>query len=367
MFCRFKYSIVLLLFLILSTHFGLPAFARQSCEKVRLDVGTASVSRLPVLDQGQEGLCYAYTATQLIDAWRFSHGDNKIDYLTSPVYGGALYARDFKKAEEIGDIHREIEQLNCESISSINGPNKCTEKLINLIGLSISKSKYTDLSGGYTDFVIASLRKNKSACDSHDLFGRNGQKEYTQLIHPLMKFISRSSEEGGSAVENFEKVNCSLRKTIPNFIGDIQKIVKSDKNTNDILIQFFDKVCERRVDLSHIPKEQSLLLEPQNRTTAKNKIASLLSLKNPQPIGIEYCSGVLFDKKECGKHASMIVGREMRNGKCSYLIRNSWGKKCRFKSDFENLKYAHECDQNGQIWIPEDVLLERTDKLVWLE
>lgn len=50
----------------------------------RMDQSGGSMSRVPVMDQGDLGICYSYSATQMVDAYRFSHGDNS-EVLTSSI------------------------------------------------------------------------------------------------------------------------------------------------------------------------------------------------------------------------------------------------------------------------------------------
>jgi hypothetical protein len=74
--------------------------------------------------------------------------------------------------------------------------------------------------------------------------------------------------------------------------------------------------------------------------------------KNPGPFAVEYCAGVLYDGDHlirnrvfhqdleylndekaqlenftdaCSFHASVVVGQQLRHGRCEFLIRNSWG------------------------------------------
>ena len=49
------------------------------------------------------------------------------------------------------------------------------------------------------------------------------------------------------------------------------------------------------------------------------------------------------------KHASVIVGREMRGGQCYYKLRNSWGPNCHYENP--DFKQGADCDK-GYLWIP---------------
>ncbi len=70
--------------------------------------------------------------------------------------------------------------------------------------------------------------------------------------------------------------------------------------------------------------------------------------------GIGYSSSVLKNPApppNRGGHMSTIVGRRMRNGKCEYLLRNSWGRNCG--------GYIYPCEE-GNIWVPKERLKEAT-------
>jgi hypothetical protein len=115
--------------------------------------------------------------------------------------------------------------------------------------------------------------------------------------------------------------------------------------------------------------------------TQVKKINHLLGKANAQPISIGYCSrilkkigyqGMLSDGNGCketsrdGNHASVIVGRAMRNGKCHFLVRNSWGSGCGSYPErprtSRGCQSGFPCDpgacENGEVWIEARSLLE---------
>lgn len=65
-------------------------------------------------------------------------------------------------------------------------------------------------------------------------------------------------------------------------------------------------------------------------------------------VTISYSSDVLKHPQpppNKGGHVSSVVGRRMREGKCEYLVRNSWGRGCG--------GYIYPCEE-GNIWVPEE-------------
>ncbi len=111
-------------------------------------------------------------------------------------------------------------------------------------------------------------------------------------------------------------------------------------------------------------------LKCETREVARSEMISELdhqldSFK--RPVGISYCSRMLTDKNaagidyynkprknNCGPHASVVIGKKAdNNGKCMYLIRNSWGR---------SYKYPWETS-NGDIWVSESAMMMNVFKL----
>jgi hypothetical protein len=90
-------------------------------------------------------------------------------------------------------------------------------------------------------------------------------------------------------------------------------------------------------------------------------------------IAISYCSNVVrnrnfrglnknrtyFSNEKCGNHASIIVGKRARGGRCQFLVRNTAGNNC---------GYDWECEKNIQgkeegFWIDAEALVDNIYKL----
>ena len=91
-----------LLFLCGSIDAHADSIKESDCGKVRLDEAGGSMEHVPVTDQGDLGICYAHAASELVDAYRFSHeppkGDQEHDFLTNPLAAALLYAELEKSA-----------------------------------------------------------------------------------------------------------------------------------------------------------------------------------------------------------------------------------------------------------------------------
>src|SRR5262245_59927593 len=70
------------------------AFAEVT-QEFRLDK-TPAMEKIPVMNQADTNICASYATAQMIDAYRFSHGDKNFDHISSPVRtaaGGATLER----------------------------------------------------------------------------------------------------------------------------------------------------------------------------------------------------------------------------------------------------------------------------------
>ena len=72
------------------------------------------------------------------------------------------------------------------------------------------------------------------------------------------------------------------------------------------------------------------------------------SISKGEPAGIGYNYNQLNGEEGMGGHASLVVGRRSNpdNGKCEYLLRNSWGKNCE-QREGDGLTCHKNCDSSG--------------------
>jgi hypothetical protein len=66
-------------------------------------------------------------------------------------------------------------------------------------------------------------------------------------------------------------------------------------------------------------------------------------------------------ERDCGGHASLIIGKRCLNGKFQYLVRNTWGQDCDGYSNTEG-NGSMECEAaTSSIWIDEDIVINNTE------
>jgi len=284
------------------------------------------MEKIPVMDQGPTPTCYAHSASQLIDAFRFSHGDRNYSHLTSPLVTAVYYATARK-----------------------------------------NKSYNT----GFTDVAIAEILR-RGSCSEQAIETQFHVEEFRNFFEDIFpKFESRSllrhSEECYSAQPRVLDSSVEL-------IGFLDK----DRRLA-YLERVFKEICKNRS--LQIPKSNGIPIEvavvegkaPNWRTIFKKTFARELKDNRSQPLEISYCSDVLynpmisiatqtttFEESKCkAYHSSVVVGRRKTlAGKCQLLVRNSYGKGC--------TGYAWECEQ-GQIWVDQDALIENIKSIRYIK
>lgn len=81
------------------------------------------------------------------------------------------------------------------------------------------------------------------------------------------------------------------------------------------------------------------------------------------PVIISAKMNMLFHTSSTGNHALTIFGRDFLDGKCQFLIRNTWELHCNaLKSSFQN----HCNNHDGSFWISEDALAPALNRLYYI-
>ncbi|MBL7669600.1 MAG: hypothetical protein JNM39_03875 [Bdellovibrionaceae bacterium] len=155
---------------------------------------------------------------------------------------------------------------------------------------------------------------------------------------------------------NFEDINQIRSFLLSDDIFDGLKIL-SDKlcagQTIKLPPEFPDK--PNIFSASDIPIPGALENPKAKRLIFNRMISAMLSFKNRQPLMIAYNSNVLSNPASTdpdANHSSLIIGRrKLTDGRCGYLIRNSWG------TDGDGLGITDRIDKNGNILVAEEDLM----------
>ena len=287
--------------------------AEYVCSPIDLRDPGKSMEHVPVRNQQDIGDCYAQAAVQMVDAWRFSHGDTRYNHLTSALEAAAgmrathAHYYDVEHPLNGGTI--------CDTIDYLRSAGSCDERAV------------------YRDY---------------DLYASLSPDHY---VRQLGKYYQDWTADGAIQVSSCLKNDLGMPEK---FLPSTEAITKLlDQDNPEIFIEgIIGSHCgENQIPLSSVPA-----CSPPESPAKKNtpqEISALLHRPNAQPIGISYWSGFLQKGGSYSMHdrphGSLIIGQRKRGDQCQYLIRNSYGPgKDGYSPDWEA--------DGGDIWVDADVV-----------
>jgi hypothetical protein len=311
----------------------------EECSRVNLarDKWALEYKDMPNYDQGATNICYGYTAAQMVDYWKRSH--NPKTFAQNMTHSSPLYAAYlFKKFSFGGKV--------LDSLSLIGKPSNTPVDL----GLLHSTIMEIKKNGMCNQIIIEKNLKQftkKMGFETFDFYPMMYYffAEFTRLKGELswyqkwnnqktqeLRALTTSSYCDGSNPKACGEANKIFDKVLPYFV----------KNES---IKLYDEIfgdCKNPenhdVFLRNLPKPTTYTLRPASYV--KNSMIQLLDRPNAQPIGVSYCMEILktsgfvglnkinIPTKECGLHASIVIGKRTRNGRCEFLLKNTWGEDC---------------------------------------
>ncbi len=313
------------------------------------------MSNIQIKNQGDYGLCYAYSGSMLVDFFRMKNGGGNSE--TSPLESGLLSAiYSESESEEGGDI--------CDVVNSLSQRGKACP----ISAITTSESRYKDIGLWFHTQVVSQVFMPYIT----------QEKVFKSVAIKNFRLRQGLTTEQKSYLSRFDLFYQSLKaelsrkgfkaSDVPSAL-DVFKFSQAAHSENKYAIlspsftqMLIAKSCE--ASAISVPK-----LKCETRDIARADMIDELDhqLENfKKPVGISYCSRVLSKKsangidyynkprKNCAPHASVVIGKRAdTNGKCQYLIRNSWGR---------NHKYPWETSQ-GDIWLSEEAMMLNVYKL----
>jgi hypothetical protein len=319
------------------------AQADDSCSTVRLDGPGGSMEKIagdmPVVSQTL-GTCSFQAAVQMFDAWRIRHENFGIPRFTSPV------------------------ELDFRMQRPSHGNN---------------------LDGGHIEDNLIRLRteggcprnyfQTGTGVDSDEMF-------YANLYDAFVREKSAADVVAKSA---------TLRSMFPSYPfnrsanASVMKKAFADKNFVDFIAELIPPKCST---------EEKLRTYRPYRVVTRNFSKTIFGYDwhesdgvrqeihreldkgglNAMPIGISYCSSVLYAGKSfreikssydanCGNHASTVIGRRKnpKTGSCEFLLRNSWGASPCYANDWVCIA------KTSLVWVSADTLSDSIYSTVRME
>jgi hypothetical protein len=358
---------------------GLGIFSSQAkaCGTVQLDRSGGPMSYIPVHNQKDLGICYAETAAQLVDAFRFSHGDRQFDRLTSGMQAAFSLGDEMKRNKVDGG-------KVCPVIRHLEAAGSCDQRaVLSFYRIKASPKQFTEILAFEYQRYHRYIQENglkgdtDTASNFYNEFDTRSYKK-TQLVKEttfrIQKFLTKAGFPR-SAIPSFREIHLNLEQDrVLKFIeGVLSPSCKQLPKRNTAASQQMPKCNEMRV-VHEGPKKLIDVIHAE------------LSAPNPQPVAISYCAGVLKQGEsyrglvylrkgaQCagesrgnGLHASLVIGRRKnpRTGSCEFRIRNSWGPSCGSR---KKPKYSKDWDcDHGNIWVSQDALMNSIYEISYLQ
>lgn len=311
------------------------------------------------MDQGSVGLCYAYSASQMADAWRFSHGETNYNHRTSPWVlgmqsspyslftpaGGGSIDLAINAAREHGSCDKDSFASRLGQYAGMCPSLGCNEQVIYSRQIETIGSLYLEYRNYWKAHAKLPLVFVFSAMDINPA-EKNGPKDFRDEVATATLTCALSWGHDARALPSIDLIQRLLDEGNPTKL--ISSVVASE--------------CKPPINRTvNLPATETITPDQQK---LEEIVKEKFSQKNPQPMGISYCSRVLLHGKStnpnqpCEDHASLVIGkRTSPEGTCQVLIRNSWGSGCApYSPDWE-------CDQ-GNIWVETDVFSQNLQSVV---
>ncbi|MDG0816427.1 C1 family peptidase [Bdellovibrio svalbardensis] len=363
----------LVLFILLFSFSGTAFCITESdCAPVRLDQNGGPFQTLPIYNQTDNvgtdtGMCYAISASQLIDAKRMKLGkfDGK---LTSPASLALNWVNHFLSPEELAN--------NRQNRETFRKPIK--ENLIE--GKGIASTLYGNF-GKLTPAIEAS--RNKHVCDETWLKKQSiiSSENHDKMFSQIFSLIDEQFEAESNIDRVYKKIlsinsqanstGCADSKGNLNQIQDILEAIK--KATEHIKPErqakaFIDRICKDHSVYVDVPEPKELIcFQKKCKDEQERSLNDLISSPDFAGVGMHYDPNILFKENGPigGSHVSVIIGRRYDNeaGRCMVLIRDTYGSDC--KAPRLNMKYKN-CE-NGQHWIPIEDVVNSSVSLTYFE
>jgi len=313
------------------------------------------MDQVPVLNQKEQGTCYAHASSTLIDYARKTRSGGKYPVYSSPLMGAIDYK--INSTEEVTKCQNPMAGGNaCESFNQSMKRGFCSSEQMEKAIIRSFKPEGSKKASWFLDWarrqkVSMSMEEFKVKPDDHvleylHLIGTLYQEKNWQRLKELHEILKKNGKQDGEA--------CAKTPVPLDFTFET---VQLSANLEQFYSNFFGGICKR---------EPFPFIATCTNHEKGIDIANLdAALKKGYPVGVSYCSAILGNSKfqskskpfynndECGRHASVITGTARDSkGRCTYVIRNSWGKSCAYYDK------NYDC-KDGHIYVPKETMIKQ--------
>lgn len=325
----------------------------------------SSMQKIPVYDQDSSGTCFAYAASELMNAYLLNR-DPESPLRIHPAVAAIRYKRAYDPRAELsgGDVAQSIRAVRSGFNYRYDGVSEDLARIAGESGMSESEVlQMIELVGELmTDAEVQRLAR---AAAWRELGRSPNRRQFEDAL--------RREVAGRMDLDLSASGSTCKREIEASYEGFIRSssIASSVKIAGEALFSAGNR--ELKLPFTYLPKpEQVTALRNSNDWHAKiirEHFASGASL----PLGISFCSRVIRegslraiegevgymrripDMDKCEHHAALITGTRNNEGRCEYLLRNTWGSTftndnrlscvCRHRMTRE----FSECPGNGRV------------------
>jgi hypothetical protein len=367
-----------------------------SCTPINLKSPGKCYSQMKTLNQDGVGHCYAHAASGMADC--SLHNQNPQSFKqSSPLAAG---------------IH--LSQDQAAGNSSMSFMEKMGRSFLSVFTKNINTADDRKKGNIEGDFVCSAFDaiKKRGTCPQSDMFRAfqkfGSQKKFLaslgarQTGDPAQGFAGTNNNEtesvnkctslkGDSKGYNISKFFSKVGDVVKGFYKSIfgvnnkrdkknmanakkrygiKSTPKYGNNTIDHVAKEVAKICNGK--LRQLPEDAEC---EKKMLPSKDYVNDIFDENPNRPVGISYCSSLLTQPNDgssgssffgrasnlakknlngsCNPHASVLIGRKKINGKCHFLLRNSWGTGCK-KYKISKI----DCDaKSGDLWVDADRLM----------
>ncbi len=277
--------------------------AWATCEPLNLVTEENSpFQKIPVFDQDGLNICYAYTASQLLDYELIKKGNKERS--VHPIWTALKYAeKNDRPGINMG--------IAIDAIKAVQQYGNCPVETINS-----SLSEWT----------------RKANATEIEVMG---------LIEKLVTVLPATASENIDATINRVITEhapyCGGNPTFDQLIPELRAL--SSMSSRDVLSNLVLSNCQSNPQ--NISTSSPRFIFPKTDDEVSPALDKVLN-DHKSPIAISYCAQALYEssyvgitrtskspyvdlKSDCSPHDSLIVGKKKIEGQCHYLLRNTWG------------------------------------------
>lgn len=327
----------------------------SACKPLDLNY-EAPLNKMPALDQDGMGICYAFTASQMLEFQAKKNGLNLSISAIDASFISKYYDKQDTFQLDSGMPTNAIRNILKLGVAS----RECIDKVIakHTKGTTLSSEEFLAI----VEDVWIARRKNtteaqikadlKTTCHNYGISTAQFDKLLKELTVPFKVYLQ----------EIFAECTDDRRKSKDLDDLDLELSVKVTGN-NTQMVKFLDKLLDHKSPPALAMCAEILQNDPDHRGLTISGETRTVAMKD--------------GKKDCGMHSVLVTARRKVGHSCEYLIRNSWGgtwapknMTCACKTP---TAYYPDCSLNKEkggnkvmvgCWVKEENLLPNTKNIL---